>query len=335
MPLRLRRDPWAVDYSTSLQIDDDENADLPYVDCSIEVPCADWQPIAPEPTPSPATVAFVDGVQRLEAHVTVEEGGETLFGALASIAVGAVRVDADGASIIQPIEVRRTLALGNTEQVFAVAGTTAAEPIEIDGGSQMLKFTPRSSDRTEPDSWRDAIDQLRRDLEQQFGQRLVDGSYSLVVMDGRLRLRPAPPGPVVGYTKTLHRQYLPADCPTCRATLPQLRARERSPLFLIEEKEALYSWYLRLNDPRPIDHSLAGIVRLEASASMTRDEAVELANQTALHLPDFASSAERDPRAPQNLLPIGGLETRLRHEMGDPTWVRRAIERYLYQQTAS
>ena len=72
------------------------------------------------------------GVQRLEAHVTVEEGGETLFGALASIAVGAVRVDDGGASIIQPIEIRRTLALGNTEQVFAVAGSAAAEPIEIE-----------------------------------------------------------------------------------------------------------------------------------------------------------------------------------------------------------
>src|SRR5207245_1274099 len=144
VPLRLRRDPWAVDYSTSLQVDEDASDDLPYVDCSIEVPCADWHPIAPGPTPSPAAVAFVDGVQRLEAHVTVEEGGETLFGALASIAVGAVRVDEGGASIIQPIEIRRTLALGNTEQVFAVAGNAAAEPIEIDGGSSILRFTPRS-----------------------------------------------------------------------------------------------------------------------------------------------------------------------------------------------
>jgi hypothetical protein len=34
----------------------------------------------------------------------------------------------------------------------------------------------------------------------------------------------------------------------------------------------------------------------------------------------------RDARAPQNLLPIGALETRLRHRLGDPLLLRRSIE---------
>jgi hypothetical protein len=44
------------------------------------------------------------------------------------------------------------------------------------------------------------------------------------------------------------------------------------------------------------------------------------------NLPRFASQPQHDPRAPQNLLPIGGLERRLRHEMGDSAFIRRAIE---------
>jgi hypothetical protein len=33
-----------------------------------------------------------------------------------------------------------------------------------------------------------------------------------------------------------------------------------------------------------------------------------------------------DPRAPQNLYPIGGLEEQLRHSLGDHEWIRRHIE---------
>jgi hypothetical protein len=44
------------------------------------------------------------------------------------------------------------------------------------------------------------------------------------------------------------------------------------------------------------------------------------------NLPRFASRPEHDPRAPQNLLPVGALEKRLRHELGDQAFIRRAIE---------
>jgi hypothetical protein len=41
----------------------------------------------------------------------------------------------------------------------------------------------------------------------------------------------------------------------------------------------------------------------------------------------FASLSVRDPRAPQNLVPIGALEQELRRRMGDPLVIRRAIEK--------
>jgi hypothetical protein len=55
-----------------------------------------------------------------------------------------------------------------------------------------------------------------------------------------------------------------------------------------------------------------------------------LADLSAALLPRFASSAGRDPRAPQNLYPIGGLENALRHKMGDTLVIRRAIEAHLH-----
>ncbi len=42
-------------------------------------------------------------------------------------------------------------------------------------------------------------------------------------------------------------------------------------------------------------------------------------------LPRFASCEEKDPRAPQNLYPIGGLERELRRRLGDPMLIMRSL----------
>jgi hypothetical protein len=72
-------------------------------------------------------------------------------------------------------------------------------------------------------------------------------------------------------------------------------------------------------------HPLGGVMRLEASAGISLDEARALADQTAVALPRLASSPARDPRAPHNLTPVGALERRLTHLLGD----RRLIYRLL------
>ena len=46
---------------------------------------------------------------------------------------------------------------------------------------------------------------------------------------------------------------------------------------------------------------------------------------TARLLPPLASSPYKDPRAPQNLVPIGGLERELRHRLGDQHILYRAL----------
>jgi len=64
---------------------------------------------------------------------------------------------------------------------------------------------------------------------------------------------------------------------------------------------------------------------LECSADLTAEDAVALADVTAQVLPRLASAPHKDPRAPQNLVPIGGLERQLRHRLGDAALLYRAL----------
>jgi len=50
-----------------------------------------------------------------------------------------------------------------------------------------------------------------------------------------------------------------------------------------------------------------------------------MADLATASLPRFASSRHRDPRAPQNLYPIGGLERELRRRSGDARFIYRSL----------
>ena len=66
-----------------------------------------------------------------------------------------------------------------------------------------------------------------------------------------------------------------------------------------------YSWYVRLA-MFPDGHSWTGIVRCEASGQLPQGRGGAIADRTAAVLPLVASEPHIDPRAPQNLVPIGG-----------------------------
>jgi hypothetical protein len=115
--------------------------------------------------------------------------------------------------------------------------------------------------------------------------------------------------------------------PALLGVLAALPAGTRSPLFALQAptRFARYSWFLRLATPHAADSDLAGLVRLEVSACIGKEAALRLADATALTLPRFAPGRGRDPRSPQNLLPIGALESHLRRSLGDPRLIRRKI----------
>jgi hypothetical protein len=155
----------------------------------------------------------------------------------------------------------------------------------------------------------------------------------LVFLDGPLTFAESGRAAVVGFVKRLLRPYLPADA---AALLPRRGVGARTPLFLIEDAmHPRYSWYARIAHGRPIEDALTGVVRLETSAAAGLAAARERADLSATLLPSLASDPAHDPRAPQNLLPIGGLEARLRHLMGDPLIVRRAIESRLHEEAVA
>jgi hypothetical protein len=90
------------------------------------------------------------------------------------------------------------------------------------------------------------------------------------------------------------------------------------------DRHPRYSWYVRLAPAAPFAHGFAGVARLEISQSTGLAEAVWASDLTRAS-PRLASTPDRDPRAPQNLLPVGALEHHLRHRLGDPAWIRRLL----------
>ena len=104
--------------------------------------------------------------------------------------------------------------------------------------------------------------------------------------------------------------------------LPTMPAGSRTTIFKTEANR--YACYLRLTPRGHYAPPMAGIVRLEFSGSLPLDEVRAMANRFAGMLPRFAGVAHVDPRAPQNLQPIGALELHLRRLLGDQGLAERA-----------
>jgi hypothetical protein len=321
MPLTLRLDPWTPAYESALQVEEDEpGAAAPDVDTSVET--SEWVPREPQFVERPATIAFVDGVQRVEMRVIGDRDGNIVYGAFASVAVGAVFVREGGSS----------LALETPLRVLALSDGETHDPVSVPCGEATLVFRPQPTALTGLAAVQEAVQTARREAEIALGERLDEEGHEMVVVDGRLNWQPKRRAMVIGLVKTIHRRYLEGEQ---AAVIAQLAARTRTPLFRIGRDRAVYSWYLRLTEGRRIDHPWAGVVRVETLETIGIEAAVRLADLTACHLPSFASQSMHDPRAPQNLYPVGGLEEQLRHSLGDHEWIRRHIETHFAREAAA
>ncbi|HZP26624.1 MAG TPA: hypothetical protein VFB90_06210 [Dehalococcoidia bacterium] len=318
MPLRLRIDSWTPEYDSAIQIDEGEESTSP-VDPFVET--EDWQPIAPDYLSRPATIVFIDGVQRVETRVIGDEDGRMVYGAFTSLAVGAALARLQ----------RPAVACDVPERVLALSDGGSSDPISVPCGNIDLAFHLQSTALSGLAGVHEAVNNARRMAETRLGERMIDAGNELVIVDGRLNFQPTRDSMAVGFVKTMHKSYLQGSQ---LALLSQLGVRARTPLFRIERDRPLYSWYLRLSERRPIEHPWAGLARIETLDSIGLAAAVRLADLTTVHLPDFASTRERDGRAPQNLFPISGLEEQLRHSLGDHEWIRRHIEAYFHREVA-
>ncbi|HSD26735.1 MAG TPA: hypothetical protein VLL75_05480 [Vicinamibacteria bacterium] len=313
----LRLDPWGAEYEGSIQLGDEEEV----VPVDIRVERAAWGAVRPSPAPPPRRLAFVDGVRRVEHRLLIADADRTVFGLLGSFGVGAVLVDA--AARVAHEAIGRAAVAGGGLQLEAFRAP-------VDGRGSLL-FEPRSEPDNTPVAPVDGLQKAMRREEANLAERL-SAEVDVVFLDGPLTFLTATRGSVVGFVKRLLRSYLD---PSAHALLPRLEVGERTPLFLVRGKEPRYSWYVRIARGRAIESALTGVVRLETRAVLGLVESKALADLSAREMPRFASTATHDPRAPQNLFPIGGLEARLKHLLGDPAVVRRAIEARLHSEVAA
>jgi hypothetical protein len=142
----------------------------------------------------------------------------------------------------------------------------------------------------------------------------------IVVRDGPLNRLYGISTEVVGLVKSHHKTYLPVEL---HREVPSTLTRpgQRTGLFRLRD-EAL-GCYLRLPTKGRVS-PWTGIVRIDVPASGGLERASDVADRVCALIPRYSGVAHIDPRAPANLQPIGALETRLRHLLGDPSGAIRA-----------
>jgi hypothetical protein len=306
--LTLRVDPWAPEYDAALQLPEADDEEIAPVDVAVER-CA-WDAMDPPPGVTPPLL-IVDGVRRVELRVVSEADGRLCYGLFGSAAVGAARLDTR-AEIVEA-RVRRFLVMG---------GGLATEDRTITASGSSLAFEGISLADSSPLAPMAGLQEQMRAAEAALAEHLARQPDDVVIVDGPLQpLRP-PTALVVGYVKRMLRSYLG---PSEASLLARLRKGQRTPVFAILDRHPRYSWYVRLAAAAPVAHGFAGVARLEISQGTGLAAAVQVADLSARALPRLASTPDRDPRAPQNLVPVGALEHHLRHRMGDPAWIRRLL----------
>lgn len=306
--MRFAVETWAPEYGSPTDVaalvPSDET-----VDAAVEAALADWSPRTPplgSAVTHPDAIAFVDGVRRVDARVWVTgQDGAVRQGICASWAAGVVRCCGPEASLASA-EVRRGL--------FSPAG---AESVATRHGT----WSHRPAPNDDPDQLAIALQNAMADLEHHVSERAggTAAAPDLLLVDGPLRERARIVG-AVGYVKTHQRSYLPEGT---MGIIGALAAGQRTPVLHIGGRFSRWSWYARL--PGEVGHPWAGVVRCEASAARSVAEVVALADRVTATLPRFASVPQKDPRAPQNLHPIAGLERELRRRLGDPLLLYRAL----------
>jgi len=323
--MRFAVDGWDPDYGASLETEDDLGQSTARVVTDIEVPNARWRPIPADRTLTrPSAVLFIDGVRRIEARIWIDDlsavgpATEASPALCASYAAGIVCCCAQGAHLLTA-EPRRGL--------FTIA--SHAVDVRTEAGTFPAQHTAANPEKDLAITLSAALQRRLADLEVLTATAaraglpahgIADGT-DLLVIDGPLRGRQHLPR-ALGFIKSHRASYLPTEL---HALVGTLAAGQRTPVFLMGTSWDRHAWYLRL----PCDPGApwAGIVRLECGADLPAADAIALANLSQALLPAFASTEYKDSRAPQNLYPIGGLERELRHRLGDPALLYRALRK--------
>jgi hypothetical protein len=309
--IQLRADPWRPDHGVGAEVSFDDDMPRAITDATIET--TDWaRPITPPPCAEEAVV-FVDGVMRTELRVLASDGDKRAWGLIGSFAAGGVRCDGTASFVAEDRPVGRAFLLG---------GRIETDGLEVTIGNARLSYTCRPTTDDSPTGLRRGLQRLMLAEEQRLAAELA--TETLVFADGPLHFDSrVGKAPVVGVVKRMVSAYLEG---AEAALLPSLQPGERTPLFGLGNNVLdRYAWYVRLLPQSDAWHELAGLVRCEVRMELGLDEAFRIADMVACHLPRYAGRPGLDPRAPQNLTPVGALEARLKHRLGSSMLIGRAL----------
>jgi hypothetical protein len=322
--MRFSVDGWDPSYGTSLELEEDLGESTARVDVAVEVSATQWRTIDPPAgLAQPAALLFVDGVRRIEARVWIDDSTldgtpahEASAALCASYAAGVVCCCSRRAHLLHA-ETRRGLftAAPHAADITTWAGNYMAHRTAPASGTPLTMTLSQLLQRRLTGIEVVAAVAARSAL---AGHGVPDGD-DLLIVDGPLRGRQHLPR-TLGYIKSHRRSYLP---PELNALVGTLEPGQRTPVFLMGTSWDRHSWYLRL--PRTGGPPWAGVVRVECSADLPVADVVGLADLSQACLGRFASTRYKDPRAPQNLYPISGLERELRRRLGDPRLLYRAL----------
>jgi hypothetical protein len=279
-------DGWDPSYGQAFDADVPAAEAEAVADVNVEIPEDQWAPIGPRDIDRPASILFVDGVRRIDARLWVDALDPTdppVASICASYASGVVCC-CEGKAHVVALEVRRGIF------TFAPHGTS----IETSAGTYAVQHT------AETDGVPAQV--LSLALQRRMGALEVDTALSaratlsehgigqgddLLIVDGPLPAKD-PLERALGYIKTHHRMYLPANL---NKVVGQLSAGERTPVFWLPAWRR-YTWYLKL--PGTSTAPWSGVVRVEYSAQNNTEEAIGFANLSQAVLPGFASSEHKD-----------------------------------------
>lgn len=264
-------------------------------------------------------LAFIDGVRRGDASLYQQDNntGVLARGLAGSHGCGVVVIESGQRPSFAREQVTRMVIWGS-----GMNGTLPPQP----GG---WSWQSSCVDSDEPEAPLQELQQRMRRAEGRLAEALCEDGY-LTIVDGPLSYVRSKDLPVVGYVKTHSRALLALEH---HVRVPELAAGQRTSLFTLGADR--YSAYLRLAPVTTSYGPWTGIVRIEIPQSSGLKAAVAVADAVAAVVPRFAGIAHRDPRAPQNLQPVGALEKQLRHLLGDGGLAKRAVREAVAALTAA
>lgn len=262
----------------------------------------------------------------MDAALVGGSGNTVNYGVFGTIAVGAVVVDRITCSATcSEFTIRRILGFGGNQEA-----PQTHIPCPLGSGAELVYEPVEPYLENNPEIRKNLVQNAMLKAEATFAfQNYSMQPDTLVIRDGRLPYNS--PHFTLGYVKTMHKNYLSEKY---AEHLWELKPGERTPIFLIKEQNRPHwSWYLKSGNYQCSQnlgyHGLHGIVRLELSSEIPFDTAQKIADRTTHLIPEYSSHPYKDPRAPQNLTPVGALERELGRRMGDANLIKRRVQNFL------